>query len=189
MANQPDRIPIARSVVYAVRGMPEIADEYNATRTIAPTEINLTYRASEDSQLGRVHAYVSGWWMENGARVPMDKPVGRHFWDGKADDWPEWLAEEARLHDPAVLPAPVDRAAVLREAADRIDATDLPQDYVDMFDNGARWATTVLRRVAAETRTPHACGNCDGIDPDSCLTNPDRTPPAAGAQQPKETRP
>ncbi|WND33979.1 hypothetical protein RI578_06580 [Streptomyces sp. BB1-1-1] len=52
---------------------------------------------------------------------------------------------------PAVLPAPVDRRAVLREAADRIDNEELPPDYVDMFDNGARWAAKLLRRVADET--------------------------------------
>lgn len=110
-----DRIPVARSVVYAVRGMPDVQDEYNATRTITPTEISLTYRAAEDSQLGRVHAYVKGWWMEDGARVPMDKPVGRHFWGRDFDGWPEWLAAEARLHDPDRVPA--DRAAMLREEA------------------------------------------------------------------------
>ncbi|GGS96441.1 hypothetical protein [Streptomyces violaceus] len=95
-----DRIPVAHSVVYAVRGVPEVPDEYNAERTIAPHEITLTYRAAEDSQLGRVHAYVKGWWMQDGSRVPMDKPVGRHFWGRDFADWPEWLAAEARLHDP-----------------------------------------------------------------------------------------
>ena len=54
----------------------------------------------------------------------------------------------------AVLPEPADRAVVraetLREAADRIDRMDLPQDQVDMFDNGARWATAELRRLAGE---------------------------------------
>lgn len=201
-----DRIPLAHSVVYAVRGAPEVPDEYNAERTIAPHEITLTYRTSEDSQLGRVHAYVKGWWMQDDSRVPMDKPVGRHFWGRNFDGWPEWLAEEARLHDPeraavaaptnwidghpqleaiaaavweqcgrsdsgmcveddprniavaalaAVLPPPVSRADVLREAADRIDREDLPQDQVDMFDNGARWATKLLRRMADEEQGGH----------------------------------
>jgi len=43
-----------------------------------------------------------------------------------------------------------------------------------------------LRRLAAEA-TPepatHSCGNCDGVDPDTCFMNPDRPPeqcPAAG---------
>lgn len=92
-------IPIAISLVYAVRGRPEVDDEYNADHTIAPTEITLTYRAAPDSGLGRIHAYVKGRWMQNGARVPMDRPVGRHFY-GDLADWPEWLVAEARLHDP-----------------------------------------------------------------------------------------
>lgn len=76
-------------------------------------------------------------------------------------------------------------------------------DHID--ENGFHWSDTVavypvsdgtfrrgadvraaLRRLAAEAphaETPdaHSCGNCDGIDPDSCLTNLDR--PAVKAQQ------
>lgn len=93
------RVPISRSVRYAVRGAPEVQDEYNATRTIAPTEITLTYRDAPDSGLGRVHAYVKGWWMQDGARVHSEA-VGRHFHGGREfAHWPEWLTAEARLHD------------------------------------------------------------------------------------------
>lgn len=45
-------------------------------------------------------------------------------------------------------------AEALNKAADTIDATDLPDDPVDTFDNGARWATGHLRRVANETVQP-----------------------------------
>jgi hypothetical protein len=48
-----------------------------------------------------------------------------------------------------VVPA-ADLGAVLREAADQIDQTDLPQDYVDLFDSGAHWATAQLRLIANE---------------------------------------
>jgi hypothetical protein len=41
------------------------------------------------------------------------------------------------------------RAEVLAEAADRVDNEELPHDYVDMFDNGARWAARLLRHMAA----------------------------------------
>jgi hypothetical protein len=98
-----DRIPIGHSVNYAVRGAPEIADEYNAERTIDPIEITLVYRSAPDSQLGRISAYIKGWWMQSGKRVPMDKPVGRWLYGGP-EHWPAWLAEEARLHDPDVPP-------------------------------------------------------------------------------------
>ncbi|ELP64171.1 hypothetical protein PV735_05450 [Streptomyces turgidiscabies] len=91
-------VPIAISIVYAVRGRPDVPDEYNETRTIRPREITLTYRAASDGQLGRIHAYVKGWWMQGDARVPMDS-VGRHF-TGDPAGWPKWLAAEARQHDP-----------------------------------------------------------------------------------------
>ncbi|MFE7485530.1 hypothetical protein [Streptomyces sp. NPDC057552] len=47
-------------------------------------------------------------------------------------------------------PAPADRAAVLREAAEAVDNTEFPDEYVDLFDNGARWASRLLRRLADE---------------------------------------
>ncbi|GAQ52102.1 hypothetical protein [Streptomyces acidiscabies] len=73
------------------------------------------------------------------AEIPPDHPFQRIY----------SMQADAVL---AVLPEPADRAAVLDEAADRIDRTDLPEDYVDMFDNGAKWVTAELRRMAAETR-------------------------------------
>lgn len=109
-------------------------------------------------------------------------------------------------HYHPALPAPVDRAAVLREAADRLPDADLP--FVSPM--GRRQTADWLRRMADETaatetqpaallrvvarwaassegrdvlveeladagyRLPHACGNCEGIDPDTCLKNPDR---------------
>ncbi len=93
-----DRTPVAKSIVYVVRGVPDVPDEYNETRTIAPREIMLTYRATTDSGLGRIHAYIKGWWMQDGARVASES-VGRHF-HGDLAEWPDWLAAEARLHDP-----------------------------------------------------------------------------------------
>ena len=34
--------------------------------------------------------------------------------------------------------------AFAHQLAERIRTTELPQDYVDMFDNGARWAATLI---------------------------------------------
>ncbi|MFF5984389.1 hypothetical protein ACFY78_36660 [Streptomyces olindensis] len=93
-----DRIPVSRSVRYVVRRAPEVPDEFNPDRTIAPTEITFTYHVDPGGLLGRVHAYVKGWWMHEGARVHSEA-VGRHF-TGDLAEWPEWLAAEARLHDP-----------------------------------------------------------------------------------------
>lgn len=215
MTDQPetavDRIPLARSVHYVARGLPEVPNQYGPG-VLAPSEITLTYRSAPDSQLGRVHAYVAGRIWVDGKELPLlpGGLYGQHYFDGM-EGWPAWLAEEARLHDPAAAPAPVlppaDRAAhvfplparaalityaattrtvtaddltplldafdaecsasALRKAADEIDRTDLPDDHVDMFDNGARWATSQLRRMAAEAQQqpegeaePESCAHC-----------------------------
>ncbi|MFE4915853.1 hypothetical protein ACFRCX_30580 [Streptomyces sp. NPDC056652] len=60
------------------------------------------------------------------------------------------LADNARLR--AELEQA--RATALTEAADQIDTKDLPQDHVDMFDNGARWATAEMRRMAQTAARP-----------------------------------
>jgi hypothetical protein len=56
-ADNIDRTPIAHNIVYAVQGAPEIAEEHCATRTIAPTQITLTYRFTTDSNS------ADGSWM------------------------------------------------------------------------------------------------------------------------------
>ncbi|MFI6560357.1 hypothetical protein [Streptomyces sp. NPDC050534] len=153
----PVRIPIGRNVTYAVRGMPEVANEYGPGYLV-PTEISLTYRATEDSQLGRFHAYVKGHWRRDGEEVSAgEKLPGQHYY-GDPSTWPAWLAEEARLHDPdAVLPPPADRAAVLLEAADAVaklrEKTDINVAEYQRYDFRQRCALGdaegLLRRLAA----------------------------------------
>ncbi|MFF7880983.1 hypothetical protein ACH40F_08105 [Streptomyces sp. NPDC020794] len=102
---QPLRIPIGRNVTYAVRGMPKVANQYGPG-FLLPTEVSLTYRATEDSQLGRFHAYVKGHWLRDGEQVPSgEKLPGQHYY-GDPASWPDWLAAEARLHDPDAAEPP-----------------------------------------------------------------------------------
>ena len=86
----------------------------------------------------------------------------------------------------AVLPPPADRAAVLREEAALIRA-HCP-DHLDSDSAEGAWmachcdvADDMLRRLVDETQPSeapaHSCGNCEGIDPGSCLANPDRPKP------------
>ncbi|MFF9002646.1 hypothetical protein ACF1GW_35515 [Streptomyces achromogenes] len=89
-------------------------------------------------------------------------------------------------HLAAVLPAPDQQAAVLLWAADQIDAETQrlradgvlePNKYRPCRDASAQ-----LRRLAGEAQQDrHSCDNCSGVDPASCLMNPDR---AREAQQP-----
>jgi hypothetical protein len=95
----------------------------------------------------------------------------------------------------SVLPASIDRAAVLEEAADRLAARAeafthaLEQagwmgavEELRAFVAGATSAAG-LHRAADETETEaHACPNCDGIDPDSCLMNADRAAEAPATE-------
>ncbi|CAL9668250.1 hypothetical protein SUDANB145_07274 (plasmid) [Streptomyces sp. enrichment culture] len=75
-----------------------------------------------------------------------------------------------------------DRAAVLLEAIRRVE--DPEERAKSSVGSGLGWeaARDVLRRMAAEAQPAeaHVCGNCEGVDPNSCLNNPDR--PAAEAQ-------
>lgn len=110
-----DRIPVAHSVRYVARGLPDLPYQYGRG-VLRPAEITLTYRAAPDSQLGRVHAYVSGRLWVDGVEIPH-APYGQHY-DSGLGSWPDWLAEEARLHDPEVVaavssPAPADLPARL----------------------------------------------------------------------------
>lgn len=81
-----------------------------------------------------------------------------------------------RAAELARQPVTVDRGDAYQYAADAIERMQgyprlvLPEEIVGE-----------LRRLAAETQGAHSCGNCEGIDPDSCLTNLDR--PAVKAQQ------
>ncbi|MFH9574254.1 hypothetical protein ACH4MG_27400 [Streptomyces sp. NPDC017454] len=60
----------------------------------------------------------------------------------------------------AVLPSPVDQAAVLREEADRIDATRA--HFPIAVQNGITWATAELRRHAAECPECGTTAACNG---------------------------
>ena len=71
----------------------------------------------------------------------------------------------------AVLPPPADRAAVLLAAVERLERIN--PDRSEDFSEGVDWALDELRRVAGEA---HSCGNCEGINPDTCLMNPHRPP-------------
>ncbi|MFF7824233.1 hypothetical protein ACFZCM_03320 [Streptomyces rochei] len=86
----------------------------------------------------------------------------------------------------AMLPAPADQAAVLREAAQRLReraeackssafqvAFRAAADGLDCDADDAE-----LRRVADETATTEtqACDSCEGVDPDTCFNNPHRPP-------------
>ncbi|MCX0246435.1 hypothetical protein [Streptomyces drozdowiczii] len=99
------------------------------------------------------------------------------------DDRAYWY-HELKSAEAKVERLRADRATTLREAADRVDNEELPQDYVDMFDNGARWAARLLRRLADEAQPPAPCGRSDSI-PTPCSAGDHCCQDAVAAQQPE----
>ncbi|MGA5208992.1 hypothetical protein ACPCSB_04700 [Streptomyces pseudogriseolus] len=150
-----DRIPLAHSVRYVAHGLPEVPNHYGPG-VLAPSEITLTYRAAPDSQLGRVHAYVAGRLWVDGKEVPLlpGGLYGQHYLDG-LDNWPEWLAEEARLHDPeaaavsAAVAPPTDPTHGLSvQHADALyDAIATPGPARESFDDQHARVCAVVRQI------------------------------------------
>jgi hypothetical protein len=153
-----DRIPLAHSVRYAARGLPELP-YHHGRGTLVPTEITLTYRAAPDSQLGRVYAYVVGRIHVDGQEIPHG-PYGQHYHQG-LDGWPDWLTEEARLHDPAagVAPATDQTARCERYAVAIHDAMESDLSLIDqepglqaLFARAAEAAVAVADAEQADLR-------------------------------------
>ncbi|MFD9564413.1 hypothetical protein [Streptomyces sp. NPDC059994] len=95
------RTPRCLKIRYRVADAPEVPVEvYNAPDiTLAPTFVEIRYLAPLGVQPAFVDATVTGYWMRGGERVQPEKEMLHHFKNGP-DGWPEWLAAEARLHDP-----------------------------------------------------------------------------------------
>jgi hypothetical protein len=105
MTEQPaiTRTPYCTKIRYGITGAPTLdGDEMEGSHApgvgVRPTLIELVYSAARDGKPASVSASVTGDWMRFGK--PDGGQVATHFLDGP-DGWPAWLAEEARLHDPA----------------------------------------------------------------------------------------
>jgi hypothetical protein len=95
-----------------------------------------------------------------------------------------------RLTIVAVMASTYDgEAPVVAVAAEQYHGYETATVYVR--PERVEQVVTALRaaRQAAEAlpAAAHSCGNCEGIDPDTCLTNPDRPAASAGVQTDEET--
>lgn len=99
------RTPYCTKIRYGITGAPTLdADEMDGTFApgvgVAPTLIELVYSPARDGKPARIDASVTGDWTRFGEPDGFGGQVTTHFKSGP-DGWPTWLAEEARLHDPA----------------------------------------------------------------------------------------
>lgn len=178
-----DRIPLAHSVRYVARGLPEVPNQYGPG-VLAPSEITLTYRAAPDSGLGRVHAYVAGRIWVDGTELPLlpGGLYGQHYDEGLSN-WPEWLAEEARLHDPgrvvsaapndgrrdqlvprAVRPIDIEHDELMARAEAEHQARVAAEQERKTADRAAvvLWAADFAEEVAEKLRTHHEFERSNG---------------------------
>lgn len=150
----PDRTPYCHKIRYGITGAPVLdGDEMDGSHApgvgIAPKLIELVYSPGRAGKPAHVDASVTGDWTRFGEPDDFGGQVTTHFKSGP-DGWPEWLAEEARLHDPAAdqtaefeLRGTAEiRAAVYAEVADRLKA-DAEEGAKDGF-------TRIYRRAAAD---------------------------------------
>lgn len=129
VTDQTARTPYCTKIRYSITGAPTLGEsEMDGSHApgvgVRPTSIELVYSAARDGKPASVSASVTGDWMRFGK--PDGGQVTTHFSDGP-DGWPEWLAEEARLHDPdAAVPSAVPAPATDRGADEMPSATPDP---------------------------------------------------------------
>ncbi|RSN50510.1 hypothetical protein DMH12_24830 [Streptomyces sp. WAC 04229] len=171
MTNQTARTPYATKIRYGITGAPILTeDEMDGSHApgvgVRPSVIELVYSAARAGMPASVSAAVTGEWTRFGR--PADGQVTVHF-AGGPDGWPGWLAEEARLHDPAaVLPATTDQTAgpaALRGAADFFERTlehSLDPGSDPRYCTAVRDVVLGLRRKADETQPAETerCAHC-----------------------------
>jgi hypothetical protein len=169
--------PLCQSIELALTAQPDVKYKYGSGR-IRPQRVVFYYLTD------RINAHLYGTWVREDGEATED-PVDQDYrFDGT--DWPGWLADMAREYDPrAKVAAPVDRAAVLREAADAVDNPALARagNKLDAAFMAARSKMAAkLRRMADEAqqcRTPspdrkHTCvlgSGHDGLHADKPLAD------------------
>ena len=65
------------------------------------------------------------------------------------------------------------RAQMAGEFAAALLAVD-PVEWALAGQHAGADAARLIRRMSGAPSAGHVCGNCDGVDPESCLTNPER---------------
>lgn len=124
-----ERTPYCHKIRYGITGAPILdGDDMDGTHApgvgLAPKVIELVYSAARDGKAASVAASVTGDWTRFGQRDPdgFGGQVTTHF-GGDPSGWPEWLAAEVRMHDPAAASAVPVAAPPTEQAAlrDRIE--------------------------------------------------------------------
>lgn len=158
----PATVVTSRSVSLNITG-PDVPNR-DGEGHIAPSRVDFTYRTSE------VRAWLEGRWRRADG-VLTDAPASQPY-TGDMADWPDWLADLARRHDPRTLqPRRGDQFDMWLKAQ-----RDASADYPEAHQ--ATDGLLDLYRLHADMGVPlggHVCeatvvGDCE------CLEQPAETP-------------
>lgn len=155
---EPTRTPYCTKIRYGICGAPLLAeDEMDGSHApgigVQPKLIELIYSAARDGKPASVSASVTGAWTRFGE--PAGGEVAVHFKNGP-DGWPAWLAEEARLHDPAPAGVAPATGAGLREAIRRVLAQCAGFDFDSLEPHDYQ-----IQAAAIEAVLPVSAGQAD----------------------------
>lgn len=157
---QPATATVAgQSIALHVTGYPDVPNRWGSGH-IRATGIRLDYGNSRTPD-GR-HAFITGVWVRDDGEV-TDAPIDRYYDapTGDTSGWPDWLADLAHKHEPAMT-----RVDVLREVADICDeagAVYTSKALNDHADGAYRLMERFLRKaneaeyVATPCSSPNVC--------------------------------
>lgn len=145
--SEPTATVTGQSIALHLTDYPDIPNRWG-TGHIRPTGIRLDY-GNPRTPHARA-AYITGLWVREDG-VVTDATLDHDYYapNGDLSNWPGWIADLTRKHDPAAA-----RAAALHEAADVLDT--LPADATSFdkaehkYKGGA--AAERLRRLADEAQ-------------------------------------
>ncbi len=163
----PDRTPYCHKIRYGITGAPILTeDDMDGSHApgvgVEPRLIELVYSTARDGKPASVSASVTGWWTRFGRRDEPDDQMTTHFKSGP-NGWPEWLAEEARLHDPDAAaasagPAPADWAATIADVIGPImlvglqDAELVGEPGAERIRDWGKWISETVAALPSELR-------------------------------------
>lgn len=131
---------------------------------------------TSDKARSALYAYATVAFREEGVPPLVHDHVARMLDDYRDEARVDLQAEVDRLRAELVAA----QAAGYREAASDAalvvthDADASTETLLTFLRAGAEGREKFAANVAAAPIGGHSCGNCEGIDPDTCLANPDR---------------
>jgi hypothetical protein len=130
----------SQAIELALTGKPDVKNKWGAG-SIRPRFVVFTYLPEG------IRAHLYGVWVREDGEL-TDAPCDQEYRIGDTDEWPDWMAELAREHDPRTAPA-TDRAALRERSAAAIYEHMHPGSYWSDTSMPADWRPSYLEEADA----------------------------------------